>query len=262
MYAEERQGRIVEALHADGRVSVVELAQRLDVTTETIRRDLSALEGLGQLRRVHGGAVTVSRSSRVEESTKRRRDLNADAKARIARTAMRLLPPTFAGAIAVDAGTTTGLLAEEVARWRPQAPNQSFVLITNSVPVAGTVSENPDVEVQLLGGRLRSLTSAAVGTSTLAQLSRMRPDIAFIGANGVHAAFGLSTPDDDESAVKTAFTRGARRAVALVDASKLGEESLVRFAKLSDLDMLITDAEPAPDLRAALDEAEVELVVA
>jgi DeoR family fructose operon transcriptional repressor len=135
-------------------------------------------------------------------------------------------------------------------------------VITNSIAVASIVSENPDVEVHLLGGRLRGITSAAVGSSTLAQLAHIRPDIAFIGANGVHAQFGLSTPDQEESAVKTALTRGARRAVALVDASKLGQETLVSFADLADLDTLITNSEPLPDLTGALRDAEVEVLVA
>jgi DeoR family fructose operon transcriptional repressor len=262
MYAEERLIRVERIVADSGRVAVADLAREFDVTTETVRRDLAQLEGRGILRRVHGGAVAASNSSRLEESVSQRRDRNADAKARIALAAMRLIPSSFSGAIAIDAGTTTGLLAEHIARWRPDAAHQTLVVITNSIPVASTISDNSDVEVHLLGGRLRGITSAAVGASTLAQLSRMRPDIAFIGANGVHAEFGLSTPDQEESAVKTALTRGARRAVAMVDASKLGEETLVSFADLGDLDTLITDVKPAPDLAAALRRAEVEVMVA
>ncbi|MCU1637858.1 MAG: DeoR/GlpR transcriptional regulator [Microbacteriaceae bacterium] len=262
MYAEERQERIERMLEAGGRVAVVELAREFDVTSETIRRDLDQLEQQGGLRRVHGGAVAASKISRAEQSIADRRDRNAGAKQRIARAAMSLVPGSFSGAIAIDAGTTTGLLAEHIARWRPDAPHQSLVVITNSTLIASTVSVNPDIEVQLLGGRLRGITSAAVGAATLAQLSNLRPDITFVGANGVHAEFGLSTPDSEESAVKAAYTRGARRAVALVDASKLGEETLVRFAELRALDTLITDADPDTALGEALDEAGVEVLVA
>jgi len=262
MYAEERQDRVEQIVGESGRVAVADLAREFDVTTETIRRDLAQLEGRGILRRVHGGAVAASNSSRLEESVAERRDRNALAKERIAVLAMTLVPPTFSGAIALDAGTTTGLLAEHIARWRPDAAHQSLVAITNSIAIASTISDNPDIEVHLLGGRLRGITSASVGAATLAQLSHLRPDIAFIGANGLHADFGLSTPDQEESAVKTALTRGARRAVALVDASKLGEQTLVSFADLKDLDTLITDAEPADSLTSALRTAEVEVLVA
>lgn len=262
MYAEERQERIAQTVSEAGRVVVADLARLFDVTTETVRRDLAQLETRGVLRRVHGGAVAGANSSRVEESVAARRDRNTSAKQSIALAAMALVPASFSGAIAIDAGTTTGFLAEHIARWRPAGTQQSLVVITNSIAVASIVSENPDVELHLLGGRLRGITSAAVGASTLAQLSHMRPDIAFIGANGVHAEFGLSTPDQEESAVKTALTRGARRAVALVDGSKLGQETLVSFADLSDLDTLITNTEPQPDLTGALRDAEVEVLVA
>jgi DeoR family fructose operon transcriptional repressor len=262
MYAEERQDRIERIVVDSGRVAVTDLARQFDVTTETVRRDLAQLETRGVIRRVHGGAVHASNNSRVEESLSLRRDRNTDAKERIARTAMTLIPASFSGAIAIDAGTTTGLLADHLARWRPAAAHQTLVVITNSIPVASVVAENPEIELHLLGGRLRGITSAAVGASTLAQLSRVRPDIAFIGANGIHAEFGLSTPDQEESAVKTALTRGARRAVALVDASKLGQETLVSFADLGDLDTLITNEHPAADLSAALRRAEVEVMVA
>ena len=262
MYAEERQERVEQLVAESTRVSVIDLARLFDVTTETVRRDLTQLESRGLLRRVHGGAVSTGKTSRAEESIAQRRVRNAAAKERIAQLAMNLVPSTFSGAVAIDAGTTTGLLAEHLSRWTPEKPHQSLVVITNSVAVAAIVSENPDLEVQLLGGRLRGITSAAVGATTLTQLSRLRPDIAFVGANGVHADFGLSTPDEEESAVKTAFTKGARRAVALVDASKLGEEALVRFADLTDLDTLITDQAPAADLGDALARAEVEVMVA
>jgi len=262
MYAEERQDQVERIVLTAGRAAVADLAREFDVTTETIRRDLAQLESRGILRRVHGGAVPASKSSRAEESIAQRRDHNAGAKARIARAAMTLVPSSFSGAIALDAGTTTGVLAEHIAQWRPDAPHQSLVVITNSIVIASIVSDNPDVEVLLLGGRLRGITSAAVGAATLGQLSRLKPDIAFIGANGVHAEFGLSTPDEEEAAVKTSLTRGARRTVALVDASKLGEEALVRFAELSDIDTLITDESPEPDLATSLRTQEVEVIVA
>lgn len=262
MYAEERQDEVERIVVEHGRAGVVALAREFNVTTETIRRDLALLEDRGVLRRVHGGAVVTSKTSRAEESIAARLDRNTGAKSRIADLALRLIPSSFSGAIAIDAGTTTGRFAERIASWAPDSRRQNLVVITNSIAIATVVSVNPDIEVQLLGGRLRGITGAAVGSSTLAQLARIRPDIAFIGANGVHAQFGLSTPDEDESAVKTALTRGSRRAVALVDASKLGEEALVRFADLGDLDTLITDEQPADDLGDALRDAEVEVMCA
>ncbi|WP_150308950.1 DeoR/GlpR family DNA-binding transcription regulator [Planctomonas psychrotolerans] len=262
MYAEERQERVAHLIESEGRVSVLDLASTFDVTAETVRRDLAQLESRGVVRRVHGGAVAPSRTSRLEESVSARTDRNAAAKSRIADAARTLLPSSFSGAVAVDAGTTTGLLAEHIARWRPDAAHRSLVIITNAVSIASIVGTNPDVEVQLLGGRLRGITGAAVGAATVAQLRGVRPDIAFLGANGVHADFGLSTPDQEEAAVKSAYVTAARRTVALVDDSKLGEEALMRFAALDELDTLITSAQPEDRLASALTDAEVEVMVA
>jgi DeoR family fructose operon transcriptional repressor len=262
MYAEERQQHIETLLAGSGRVAVVDLATHFDVSGETVRRDLDQLEQRGVLRRVHGGAVAANRISRAEESVAQRRDRNASAKDRIASAAMRLIPASFTGAIAIDSGTTTGMLAEHLARWQPERETQTCVVITNSIHIAAIVADNPHLEIQTVGGRLRGITGAAVGTGTLSELTRLRPDIAFIGANGVHDEFGLSTPDADEAAVKTMLTRGARRAVALVDETKLGVETLVSFARLDDLDMIVTDTEPDVALAAALETAGVEVVVA
>ena len=91
---------------------------------------------------------------------------------------------------------------------------------------------------------------------------KLRPDIAFVGTNGIHASFGLSTPDPEEAAVKAAFVHSARRIVVLVDSSKLDAETLVQFASLKDLDTVITDRKPSPELAAALADAGVELVIA
>ncbi|WP_010205873.1 DeoR/GlpR family DNA-binding transcription regulator [Salinibacterium sp. PAMC 21357] len=262
MYAEERQQRIEGKLAEAGRVAVIDLAHTFDVSSETVRRDLDQLEARGVLRRVHGGAVSAARISRIEESVAARTDRNSDAKERIALAAMTLIPPTFMGAISLDSGTTTNRLALHLRDWQPATSGGSMTVITNSLSIAATVSENPHIEVQLIGGRLRGITGAAVGPATLSQLAGIRPDIAFVGANGVHAEFGFSTPDPDEAAVKSALTRGSRRAIALVDASKLGLETLLSFAALSEVDTIITDESPDDDLAQALERAAVETVIA
>ncbi|EAR23795.1 transcriptional regulator, DeoR family protein [marine actinobacterium PHSC20C1] len=262
MYAEERQQHIEGQLAEAGRVAVIELARTFDVSSETVRRDLDQLEARGVLRRVHGGAVSAARISRIEESVAQRTDRNSDAKERIARAAMALIPSNFTGAISIDSGTTTSRFAQHLLEWKPEASDGTLTVITHSISIASIVSENPHIDVQIIGGRLRGLTGAAVGATTLDQLSGIRPDISFLGANGVHADFGFSTPDSDEAAVKSALTRGSRRAIALVDHSKLGIETLMSFASLSDVDTLITDQSPDTELTLALERADVETVIA
>ena len=109
---------------------------------------------------------------------------------------------------------------------------------------------------------MRGLTAAAVGAQTVDAISRLRPDLAFIGTNGLSATFGLSTPDPDEAAVKRAIISAARRVVVLADADKFDAELLISFARLDDLDILATDAAPGGELAERLEAADVEVWVA
>ncbi len=275
MFAEERQQLIVELVAASGRASVTDLAERFSITTETVRRDLAALEIAGTVRRVHGGAVSPERISTTEESILERTVQRQSEKTRIAKAALALIPQGHSGSILIDAGSTTEALAELLpARTAGASPrtggngpgaaagDAELVVITHALPIAVKLSGEPGIALHLLGGKVRGLTQAAVGQSTVEAARRIRPDIAFIGTNGISAAFGLSTPDPEEAAVKAAFVHSARRIVVLADSSKLDAETLVQFASLKDLDTVITDANPSPALAAALADAGVEVVVA
>lgn len=262
MFAEERQQLISALVTERGRVSVTELADRFSITTETVRRDLAALEVSGGLRRVHGGAVPSDRLSTREESILERAIQRKLEKQRIAAAALAMIPELSSGSVLLDAGSTTETLADLLAQRRAANGSDELVVITHAIPIAGKLSTVPGIALQILGGRVRGLTQAAVGQSTVEAALRLRPDIAFIGTNGIHAGFGLSTPDPEEAAVKAAFVTSARRVVALADSSKLDAETLVQFATLKDVDTLITDKEPSADLAAALAEAGVDVVVA
>jgi DeoR family transcriptional regulator, fructose operon transcriptional repressor len=269
VFAEERQQLISELVAERGRVSVTDLADRFSITTETVRRDLAALESAGNLRRVHGGAVPSDRLSTREESVVERAIQRQPEKLRIAEAALALIPENAAGSILIDAGSTTEALArlldqrtaQRTASSNGNTPREELVVITHAIPIAGRLSGNPHIALQILGGRVRGLTQAAVGQSTVEAASRLRPDIAFVGANGIHATFGLSTPDPEEAAVKAAFVTSARRVVVLADSSKLDAETLVQFAALKDVDTVITDHEPSEELSAALAEAGVDVVI-
>ena len=120
----------------------------------------------------------------------------------------------------------------------------------------------PSVSLQLLGGRVRGLTQAAVGEQTLRVLDTLRVDIAFIGTNAISVRHGLSTPDSDEAAVKRAMVCAANYVVVAADSSKIGREDFVSFAPISSVDTLITDSEISAADRDQLTESGVEVVVA
>ena len=115
MYAMERQELIERQLLDDGRVSVIELARRFQVTTETVRRDLDQLERTGALRRVHGGAVTRERDSIAEPTLAERSHRRSAAKSAIARRALEIIGEGFRGSVYLDAGTTTQAVATQLA---------------------------------------------------------------------------------------------------------------------------------------------------
>ena len=259
MYATERQEQIENLLVLEGRVSVVDLAGRFEVTTETVRRDLDQLEAAGALRRVHGGAVAIDRASTAESPLTERLHRHSAAKTAIGQRAIDAIGDGFRGSIFLDAGTTTAAVASHLA---PRLAAGSIEVVTHALSLANALTSVPNAALTLIGGRVRGLTAAAVGADTVRVIESMRPDVAFLGTNGVSAGFGLSTPDPDEAAVKRAIVRSARRVVVVADADKLGRELLVGFAPLEDVDVLVTDAEPDATLSAALAEADVEVWIA
>ncbi|GAA1026452.1 DeoR/GlpR family DNA-binding transcription regulator [Virgisporangium ochraceum] len=233
MYAEERQQEIVRLARANGRVDVATLADTLNVTAETIRRDLTSLERAGVLRRVHGGAIPVERIG-FEPAVETRDAVLIDEKERIAKAALAEVPEE--GAIILDAGTTTARLAQALP------VDRELTVVVNSPVIATVLGTRANINVLMIGGRLRGKTLATVDDWALRPLADMYVDVAFIGTNGMSVERGLTTPDLAEAAVKRAMINAARRTVLLADHTKIGNDYLARFGTLADLDLLITDA--------------------
>jgi DeoR family fructose operon transcriptional repressor len=255
MYAEERQQAIAALVISRGRASVTELAQEYDVTTETVRRDLATLDKAGVVRRVHGGAVPARALHLVEPGVGERETTRADYKDAIAAAATEFFPLGGASVL-LDAGTTTARIAAAIPT------DRDLVVVTNSVPIAARLASISSVSLQLLGGRVRGVTQAAVGEQALRVLDTLRVDIAFIGTNAISVRHGLSTPDSDEAAVKRAMVQCANYVVVAADSSKVGREDFVSFAPISSVDTLITDAEISAADQRALTDSGVEVVCA
>ena len=233
MNAEERQQQILTAVETRGRVSVTELAQHFDVATETIRRDLDALDRQGLLARVHGGAIP-RRTRDIEPDLGQRLSTNTEAKRAIAAAASRFIPTGSDATVLLDAGSTT-------VEMIPHLDGHDLRIVTNSLPIAEAALSISCAGVHILPGVVRGLTRAAVGVDTVKALSRLHPDVAFIGCNGM-GEDGFTTPDPDEAAGKSAIVAGARRRIVLADSSKSGVSQLVTFAELDEVDVLVTDS--------------------
>lgn len=233
MYAAERQQEIVRIARRDGRVDVGDLAELLDVTTETVRRDLTILERQGLLRRVHGGALPVERL-RFEPGVAERSSAMTAEKQRIAKAALAHLPD--GGSVLVDAGTTTALLAEALP------DDRDLTVVTNALPIALALSARPRLTVLTVGGRVRGRTLAQVDRWALRALEEVTVDVTFIATNGLSVEHGLTTPDLAEADVKAAMIRAGRRVVLLADRSKVGADHLARFGTVDQVDVLVTDS--------------------
>lgn len=255
MYAQERQQAMAQLVMARGRVSVSELAQEFSVTSETVRRDLSALERMRLVRRLHGGAVPAASLSVMESGLDERDSSKAREKERIALAAIEHLPPA-GGSIAIDAGSTTARLAHFLPR------DTHLTAFTHGVPIAARLANLPHIELHLLPGKVRTTTQAAVGSFTVDAISRLHIDVVFLGTNGISLDHGFSTPDPEEAAVKRALVAAARTVVILADTEKFGRAATVNFAALEDVDILITDGEDPTMPHSALAERGITVIVA
>lgn len=232
MYAEERRAAIVGAARDAGRVEVAELAEALDVTPETVRRDLTALERSGLLRRVHGGAI-LGASGGFEPALAVREAVHTEEKARIAEAALAWLPDE--GAIALDGGSTTRRLAELLPF------DRSLTVVTNNLAIALRLADRQDLIVHIVGGRLRGRTLTTVDEVALGYLRSVHLDVVFLGTNGFSTRRGMTTPDSSEAAVKRAFIASARQRVLLTDHTKFGLEHFAHVGDLAEVDVLISD---------------------
>jgi len=255
VYAEERQHAIATLVADRGRVAVTAVAEQFGVTTETVRRDLAALERAGMLRRVHGGAVPAGALALVETHLGERHGHRTEAKRKIAAAALDLLPGQD-GSVILDGGSTTAALADILPG------DRRLYVATNSVPIATRLSASTGITLHVLGGRVRGITQTAVGESTIRALDDLRMDAVFLGTNGISPRHGFSTPDEAEAATKRAMARAAQRVIVLADSSKLGREHLVRFAAVEDVDALVTDTEADPGVITELEQMGIEVVVA
>jgi DeoR family transcriptional regulator, fructose operon transcriptional repressor len=173
-------------------------------------------------------------------------------KERIAKAALEQVPEE--GSILLDAGTTTSHLADELPH------DRELTVVTNALDIAVRLAARPNLTVLALGGRVRGRTLAAVDVWAVQTLQDTFVDVAFMATNGISVERGLTTPDPTEAAVKRAMIGAARRTVLLADHTKVGNDHLMRFADLHDIETFITDAQVDPELAGELEATGLEVV--
>lgn len=231
-----RQSEILKIARDDGRVQVEDLAQKFDVTLQTIRRDLGDLAEAGLVDRVHGGAVP--RTGVVNLGYESRRRMNAGAKAAIAAACAAAIPDN--SSIILNLGTTTEAVAQALVHHR------NITVVTNNMNVANILLANPGCEIMLAGGALRRSDGGILGELTIQFIEQFKVDYAVIGTSGLDGDGDLLDYDLAEVRVSRAILRQSRRAFLVTDHSKLGRSAPARIASLSEIDTLFTDL-PLPE---------------
>lgn len=228
-----------------------ELAQQVEASVSSVRRDLTALESKGALRRTHGGARLIN--SRSDEFTFSTRDTHQlDEKEVIGRVCAEFVKPNQT--IIIDAGTT----AYHVAR---HLENKTLHIVTNSLPVANHFASSQRVEVVVSGGVIYPRVGVLVGPLAVEAFSKIRADIAIMSCGGI-TPDGVTNSHGVLIEIQRAMLQAAQRVILCVDHTKFGRQSVSHFCDLEAIDSLITDEVPAPEMLRALDQAGVEIIVA
>ncbi|MBK8455700.1 MAG: DeoR/GlpR transcriptional regulator [Phyllobacteriaceae bacterium] len=240
----KRHAQILDYLHKAGTMTTVVLAERLGVSTETLRRDLKPLARDGKVTKMHGAVGLPGLAG--EAPFERRMRENASEKRRIARTVAGTIAD--GESVMLDTGTTTSYLARELLARR------RLTVVTNSSDIARTLATVNGNTVFMAGGQLRSDSGAAFGASAIEFAARFSVDHAIISAGAIVTQGVMDFDLAEAEFARTALARGARRLV-ITDRTKFGRRGLVLVCGFDAFDELVSDAAPPGDIAAALAKA-------
>lgn len=235
MIKDERQYKILDYLENHKFANVKELARLLKCSEITIRRDINELSEKKHLVKIHGGAQALNeKPEKVDVSISHRTIQNTDAKQIITSLALTFIKP--GQIIYLDAGSNVNLII-------PFLKNLNVKVYTHGVHHISELSKNK-IDAHLIGGEMKWSTLAAIGPLCIEEISQFHYDIAFLGTNAVDINFGLSTPDDNEAAIKQQIIKSSDQSFVLCDDSKFNKKSKIRFSKLEDV-TIITNKKPS-----------------
>ncbi len=226
-----RQRSIMEFMREHGSVQVDELSAHLNVTPQTIRRDLNQLYDLELVQRIRGGAVLKNTIENLGYGA--RKILMADEKTEIAMETAALIPDK--SSMFINLGTTTERVAEFLV------DRNSILVITNNINVASILWPFRNIEVMIAGGMIRHSDGGIVGTSTEEFIDRFKPDYAIVGCSAIDDAGEFLDYDLREVRVTQAIVRQARSVILVADSMKLKRSAPVKVGTLADIDILVTD---------------------
>ncbi|WP_435353182.1 DeoR/GlpR family DNA-binding transcription regulator [Emticicia sp. SJ17W-69] len=250
MLKEERQRLILEKLNTDKKINFVELGTFLDVSYDSIRRDIIELEDKGFLKKVHGGAVANSYLSVL--GTKKIGTNSSEELTILSKKAQKLFENRQT--IIMDGGTTNFFMAEQLSK------TLELTIVTNSPPLAMALNEHPKIEVILLGGSYYKRYQITLGSEVSSQLAHINADYYFMGVNGVHINKGLSIRHYEESLIKQQMMQAAKKTVCCIIEEKINVQEAYKVCNFQQLDMMITNLKPTDHALKDFQKLGVEIV--
>lgn len=247
-----RREKILRCLGEHSFATVSRLARELDCSQMTIRRDLARLESEGLLERSHGGA-TATRRIRPEFALGEKTEVFREEKTAIGRAAAVLIRP--GERVLIDTGSTTLALARELRT------REGISVVTTSLLVVSVLLSALGIECMLFGGIVRESSPDLYGPLLEWNLSRIHPDRAFIGCDGVSVDGGLTTSGPRVARASALMIENSGNVALLADSSKAESDSFVTFTKMEDIDVLITDDAMPGDILDAARASGVETII-
>ena len=251
MLAEQRQNQILSLVNAHQSISVLDIQQHLNVSRETIRRDLLALEEQRKLRRTHGGAIALEMS---EPAIVVRQMSNPLGKRAIGQRAAEIIPD---GSVILLAGGTTVQCVSDALMAR-----RSLTVVTNCVASCLKLSGRNGNRVHMLGGELQSQNQATLGREATEMLARYFANIAVVGAGAISPQGQLMDYSREEAELHGQMLKSARVSIIVADHQKFGRVAPVRVPGLEDATYLVTDSEPEGTMAAVLEKLSLRVLVA
>jgi DeoR family transcriptional regulator, aga operon transcriptional repressor len=254
----ERLNAVLELVTLSGWVSVEEASKKLGVSRATIRRDFDHLARQQLIHRARGGAApTVGYELPLSYKATRR----STEKQRIAAAASALVQP--GQVVGINGGTTAAEVTRAIAS-RPDIATQDdwprLTVVTNAVNLAHELTVRPYIKLVVTGGVARPQSYELTGPLARQTLSRLKLDIAFLGADGVDPEGGITAQHEGEAEVNALIAARARKVVVVADSTKLGKVSFALICSLSTIDTLVTDADAPDDVTEAIESAGVEVL--
>ena len=236
MLKKERQAFILHKVNLHNRVLSSDLCVGINVSEDTIRRDLQELSDSGKLIKVHGGALSKSFSSSLNSS----KVYALESKKRIAQKAASLIKD---GMFVLTSGGTT---INEMAKALPESLNATF--ITGSLQAALEYTHHPNIEIIFIGDKVSKSSQITVGGEAISKIRQIKADICFLGINALDAEEGVTDNDWEVVQLKKAMIESSAKVVSLTISEKLNSSQRIKICNINEMDILITELEADDDL--------------